>query len=93
METSFQLGKLMENPDFKEYEIKMQRWPRDIELRKGLVSGAWTSLSDLVASRDADVYNKDGSGIPANEFLQSLQGGRGWRGGDRHQMGGCAQRL
>jgi hypothetical protein len=49
VEASFQLGKLMENPDFKEYEVEMQRWPRDIELQKGLVSGAWTSLSDLVA--------------------------------------------
>jgi hypothetical protein len=77
VEASFQLGKLMENPDFKEYEIKMQKWPRDIELRKGLVSGAWTSLSDLIAARDADVYNKDGSGIPANEFLQCLQEAEG----------------
>jgi hypothetical protein len=57
--------------------VKMQKWPRDIELRKGLVSGAWTSLSDLVASRDADVYSKDGSGIPTNEFLQCLQEAEG----------------
>jgi hypothetical protein len=75
VEASFRLDKLTENPDFKEFEVKMQRWPRDIELRKGRVSGAWTSLSDLVASRDADVFNKDGSGIPA----KLPPGGRGRR--------------
>jgi hypothetical protein len=41
------------------------------------VSGAWTSLSDLVASSDADIFNRDGTGIPANEFLRSLQEAEG----------------
>ncbi len=33
----------------------------------------WTSLSDMVSAWDADIYNKEGTGVPANEFLRCLQ--------------------
>jgi hypothetical protein len=79
VEASFQLGKLMENPAFKEYEIKMQKWPRDIELRKGLVSGAWTSLSDLVASRATSTARTE----PASRPTSSCRASRRPRAGLR----------
>jgi hypothetical protein len=38
VEAFFSLGKLTEAPAFKDCVVKMQRWPRDIDLRKGLLS-------------------------------------------------------
>jgi hypothetical protein len=33
----------------------MQRWPRDIDLRKGLLSGTLSDVSAIVVARDADL--------------------------------------
>jgi hypothetical protein len=75
VEATFKLNKLMELEDdiFKEAVVKMQSWPRDIDLRKGVLSGTWTSLSAIVSARDADIFSGDGAGVPANEFLRCLK--------------------
>jgi hypothetical protein len=56
-----------------EHSIQIQRWPRDLDLRKGLLSGLWKDISALVSSRDACVSDKEGAGISASEFLRTLE--------------------
>jgi hypothetical protein len=56
-----------------EHSVQIQRWPRDLDLRKGLLSGLWKDVSALVASRDACVTDKEGTGVSANEFLRLLE--------------------
>jgi hypothetical protein len=73
LEADIQLKKIFANPVVGAYSIKMQRWPRDLDLRKGLLSGHWKDISTVVACRDASVFDADGAGIPADEFLKTLE--------------------
>jgi len=54
------------------HTIRMQRWLRDLVLRKGLLSGYWKDISTIVSCRDASVFDADWAGIPAEEFLRTL---------------------
>ncbi len=74
IETDFKLGKIFDDEDIANWTLHVQRWAKDIDLRKGLLSGPWMDVGGLVASRDAAVFDSTGAGIPANEFLKRLQG-------------------
>jgi hypothetical protein len=73
LSADIQLKKIFANPVVGAYSIKMQRWPRDLDLRKGLLSGYWKDISTVVVCRDASVFDADGAGIPADEFLKTLE--------------------
>ncbi len=49
-----------------DWSIRIQKWPRDVELRKGLLSSLWIDIPALVSGWDAQVL----AGIPAAEFLR-----------------------
>jgi hypothetical protein len=51
----------------------MQRWPRDLDLRKGLLSSHWKDIATIVSCRDASVFDAEGAGIPAEEILRTLE--------------------
>jgi hypothetical protein len=42
----------------------------EVELRNGLLSSLWSDIMALVSSRDAQVFDDQGAGIPAAEFLR-----------------------
>ena len=73
LEVEFSLSKIFEDSSLGEHSVQIQRWPRDLDLRKGLLSGLWKDVSALVASRDACVSDKEGAGVSANEFLRLLE--------------------
>jgi hypothetical protein len=50
----------------------MQKWPRDVDIRRGLLSGLWTDLSSLVAARDVHILDARGAGVPLEDFLKKL---------------------
>ncbi len=53
-----------------EWIIGIQKWPRDVELRKGLLSSLCVDIPALVSGSDAQVLDNQGAGIPAAEFLR-----------------------
>ncbi len=73
LEADFSLNKLFSNPVIGAHTIRMQRWPRDLDLRKGLLSGNWKDIATIVSYRDASVFDDKGAGIPAEEFLRTLE--------------------
>jgi hypothetical protein len=73
LEADFQLKKIFTNPVVGAHTIRMQRWPRDLDLRKGLLSGYWKDIATIVSCRDNSVFDADGAGIPADEFLRNLE--------------------
>ncbi len=73
LEAEFNLAKLFEDPTLGSHSIQIQRWPRDLDLRKGLLSGLLRDVSAFVFSRDASVIDKEGAGVTANEFLRMLE--------------------
>ena len=72
-EADFKLELLCEDPEFENWSVIMHRKPEEIALRKGLLSGNWADLSAAVSSRDANVYNASGAGVPAGEFLRMVK--------------------
>jgi hypothetical protein len=71
IEADFSLGLLFEDPVVSEFSAKIQRWPRDIDLRKGLLSGRWEDFKWMVSCRDACILDKEGGGLTANDFLKA----------------------
>jgi hypothetical protein len=57
---------------YQGWKLTQQFWPRDIPLRKNMVTSAWTSVTDTVASQDCDITDSDGAGISAGEFIRSI---------------------
>ena len=71
--SDFEPNNIFSIPVIGAHTIRMQRWPRDLDLRKGLLSGNWKDISTIVSCLDASVYNNGGAGIPAEEFLRILE--------------------
>ncbi len=65
LEAEFSLGKLFEDPAVKSHSIRIRRWPRDLALRKGLLSDLWKDISAMVSPREAVVVGEIGAGILA----------------------------
>jgi hypothetical protein len=66
----FKLKKVVGDVSIGEWTIGTQKWPRDVELRKGLLSSLCVDIPTLVSGRDAQVLDDQGAGIPAAEFLR-----------------------
>jgi hypothetical protein len=57
----FKLGKIFTCPAIKVLSLHMQHWYRELDLRKGLLSGLWQDITALVSSGEADVFGSDGA--------------------------------
>jgi hypothetical protein len=70
LEASFDLDKLFTDPDFEGWTVNIQRFPRDVDVRRGMLSGPWHNLIDVAASRNASFLDRDGAEIPVGEFIR-----------------------
>ncbi len=61
-DATFKLGLLVDDDDISNWSIRIQQWPRDLRLRKGLLSSLWTDLSAVASARDAEVTDAEGAG-------------------------------
>ena len=73
LDTVFKLGALFIDPEFQNWEIRIQRWPRDIVIRRGLLSSQWMNIADVAAERDARIFDAEGAKIPVAEFLRRIK--------------------
>jgi len=70
LEAVFPLGRIFPDPELEDWEVRVQRFPRDLDIRRGLLSGNWANIVDVVASRNASIFDGEGSEIPAAEFIR-----------------------
>ena len=73
LEASFPLGKIFTDPELAEWTVNVQRFPRDLDIRRGLLSGNWVNIVDVAAARNAAIYDGAGAEIPAAEFLRRVK--------------------
>jgi hypothetical protein len=71
-DATFKLGLLVEDDSISDWSIRIQQWPRDLRLRKGLLSSLWMDLPAVVSARDAEVADAEGAGVSAAQFLRSF---------------------
>ncbi len=60
-EAQFELGKLVEDPSLSRWSVHLQKWPRDVNLQAGMLTGLWTDVAGLVSSRDTAVFDAHGA--------------------------------
>ncbi len=72
LDATVDLASIIPVEAYQGWKLNQQFWPRDVPIRKNMVSSAWTSVTDTVASRDCDITDGDGAGISAGEFVRSI---------------------
>ncbi len=72
LEVSVDLASVIPVAAFTGWRLTQQFWPRDVVIRKNMVTSAWVSITDSVASQDCDLTDADGAGISAREFVRSI---------------------
>jgi hypothetical protein len=49
------MADLLQIPSAKRWRLKMQSWPRDIEIKRNMVTSAWMDVEALLASKAAQM--------------------------------------
>jgi hypothetical protein len=73
LQADFRLADICRSSQVSPYKIRFQAWPRDVKLRRNMVSSAWMDGQTLLARREFAVF-KMGSdeACPEDEILQEL---------------------
>ncbi len=67
------LGQLIPATTFNRWRLRFQYWPRDVNIRRNMVTSAWTDVSAMVSSNDAAVFNESNVEVSAAAFRASLE--------------------
>ena len=81
LSVDFNVGDVVPSDRIRDWRFKFQIWPRDILLRRNMVSSSWLDVVTIAAGRDAEIFDQHGAQIPQNEFLEILGGGENPVGG------------
>jgi hypothetical protein len=72
LEVGVDLYQLLPVDSCRGLRLAQQFWPRDIRLRRNMTTSTWTSVTDSVASNDADILDDSGAGISPAAFTRIL---------------------
>ncbi len=73
IEAELVLGKMLPADNLRGYKLAFQYCPRDIAIRRNMLSSVWQDVPNLVAANNATVLDPTGSGVPSSEFHQILE--------------------
>jgi hypothetical protein len=73
LEAELDLGVMLPAEALHGYRLSFQYWPRDITIRRNMMSSTWQDVRNLVASNNATVLDPNGAGV----LVQSSS--RSWR--------------
>jgi hypothetical protein len=73
LDISFPLANILALPGAAGWRLKMQTWPRDIALRRNMMSSEWVSLDSIIASKDGVIYNAEDVVVPHADVLEKIQ--------------------
>jgi hypothetical protein len=51
----------------------VQCWPRDIKIRRNMLSTAWVSITEGITSNEVDILDESGTGVPAGSIMRILE--------------------
>jgi hypothetical protein len=72
LEVSVDLAAVIPAAAFAGWRLTQQFWARDVAIRKNMVTSAWVTITDAVASQDCDLTDADGAGVSASEFVRTI---------------------
>jgi hypothetical protein len=73
LERQLDLGQLIPVNTFKGYRLQFQFWPRDIQIRRNMMSTAWIDVPVLIYSNEAQLSDERGREVAADQFMELLE--------------------
>jgi hypothetical protein len=73
LEAYVSLDKILPVAELKGLQALIQSWPRDIKIRRNMLSSSWTSITDGITSNDVDILDEDGAGVSAGTVMRILE--------------------
>jgi hypothetical protein len=73
LEAYVDLDKILPTPELKGLQAFFQCWPRDVKIRRNMLSSPWVSITDGISSNDVDVLDENGTGVAAGTVLRILE--------------------
>jgi hypothetical protein len=73
LEAYVDLDKVIPVPELKGLQAFYQCWPRDIKIRRNMLTSAWVSITDGISGNDVDVLDEGGAGGAAGTVLRILE--------------------
>ena len=72
IQVDFHLYSVIPNAAFAGWRIRYQLWPRDILIRRNMVTSDWADIEAMAAGRDVEILDREGAIVPQGEFLATL---------------------
>ncbi len=73
LEAYVDLDKVIPVPELKGLQAYIQCWPRDIRIRRNMLTSSWVSITDGITGNDMDVLDENGAGVAAGTVLRILE--------------------
>jgi hypothetical protein len=73
LEAYVDLDKILPAPELKGLQAYFQCWPRDLKIRRNILSSPWVSVTDGISGNDVDVLDESGAGVAARTVLRILE--------------------
>jgi len=68
LEGGFSFKKICRREDLAGWTANFTMRPRNITLRKGMLTSLWTDVSEMIAARNMDVMDNNGTSVSAADF-------------------------
>jgi hypothetical protein len=66
------LGSLIPAATFNNYKLRFQFWPRDISIRRNMLSSSWLDAPAHICSNESTVFDETGTEIHPADFMTRL---------------------
>ena len=73
LDVSARLDDMIPAAQFRGWQYKTQKNPRDVLLRQNMLSTAWIDTPHTLLLNDASVYNPEGEVVANNIFMETLE--------------------
>jgi hypothetical protein len=73
---NFALADILASPRARSWRMKMQVWPRDVEIRRNMMTSTWRNLESLVSAKECQVVDCEGeeeSSLPPEAVVEAMK--------------------
>ena len=73
LDVNCRLAELLLCPATAELQFKYSVWPRDVDIKRNMLTSAWSDVYDLLASKRASVVDGENQLIPSDRLLEDIK--------------------
>ena len=72
MDAEVDLGSLIPATTFNNYKLRFQFWPRDLQIRRNMLTSSWLDVPAMVCSNEAVVHDASDTALLPADFMGLL---------------------